>query len=86
MSFVTHVCYSNTNNEYILIVIFEAKDFESAFNAIDDKIIELEGILPNINIEPWILTTSEVRLDHLINTKTIFKKKNNFDALKNRIL
>ncbi len=77
MNCIRHVCYSNVEEKYRLIVIFKDEDFESAFTAIDNKIIELEKLLPNIDIEPWILHVSEVHPDHLINTKTIFKKKDN---------
>ncbi len=74
MDFIKQVCYLDTGDDLRLIVILESEDLEPAFSAIIDRVIELEELLCDISIEPWVLRQSEVEPHHLTNAKTVFKK------------
>lgn len=74
LPYVKQVSYVQHGDEWRLIVVHDNKDREEAFDKIEEKIIELEEGLPNLDIEPWILHSSEVESRHLTDAKTILKK------------
>jgi len=74
LPYVKQVSYVQHGDEWRLIVVHDSENHEEAFDKIEEKIIELEEKLPELDIEPWILHSSEVESRHLTNAKAILEK------------
>jgi len=70
---IQKVSYIPQKEGWKLIIIHSIEDRAEALNQIEEKILEIEQILPNMDLEPWILHLSEVDPHHAIGAKTILE-------------
>lgn len=73
ISNIQKVSYIPQKEGWKLIIIHNLEDKAEALNQIEEKILEIEQILPNMDFEPWILHLSEVEPHHTIGAKTILE-------------
>ena len=71
---ITNVSYRPSSSGLTIIVIHNSDDVSNAIDQIQKGISKLEEAFPNIYFEPWVLHITEVRNEHLQQSKTIFQR------------
>ena len=74
IEYVQTISYRQSDDKFILVIVYDSHEHEKAFDQIEDGLIKLEDVLPEYEFEPWILHSSELEEWHLHGTKTILQQ------------